>query len=85
MMELGASKPWYRAVETLTGRAQMSTDAFKEYFQPLERWLKEENRKNGAKVGWTVKDIEPYCNSAVSGSTTLVLTILILHFILIIS
>ena len=47
----------------MTGKPEMSTDAYREYFQPLEDWLKKENEKNGVKVGWKVHDYEKYCKS----------------------
>ena len=63
MLELGASKPWKEVIEVMTGKPQMSTDAFREYFAPLESWLKEENARNGVKVGWDVPDYGKYCKS----------------------
>jgi peptidyl-dipeptidase A len=50
MMELGASKPWPDALEALTGQRQMDAGAMAEYFEPLKKWLDEQNRKT--KVGW---------------------------------
>jgi peptidyl-dipeptidase A len=50
MMELGASKPWPDALEALTGQRQMDASAMAEYFEPLKKWLDEQNRKT--KVGW---------------------------------
>jgi peptidyl-dipeptidase A len=50
MMEMGASKPWPDALEALTGQRQMDASAMAEYFEPLKKWLDEQNR--GKKVGW---------------------------------
>jgi peptidyl-dipeptidase A len=50
MLELGASKPWPEALYVLTGQRQMDASALIEYFQPLQAWLKEQNR--GQKCGW---------------------------------
>ena len=61
MLELGSSRPWKEAMEVMTGEPKMNTDAFREYFKPLEDWLKIENEKNGVKVGWTNPPIQEMC------------------------
>jgi len=53
MMELGKSKPWPEALKTLIGSDKMSTDAMKEYFQPLIEWLKKQRAQHKYKIGWT--------------------------------
>jgi len=50
MMAMGASKPWPDALEALTGQRQMDASAMAEYFEPLKKWLDEQN--HGTKVGW---------------------------------
>ncbi|MCC5611666.1 M2 family metallopeptidase [Nostoc sp. CHAB 5834] len=50
MLELGASKPWPDALEAFTGSREMSGKAMLEYFAPLMKWLKVQNK--GAKKGW---------------------------------
>ena len=50
MLELGASKPWPDALEAFTGTRQMSGKAMLEYFAPLMKWLKVQNK--GQKKGW---------------------------------
>ncbi|MFN7133430.1 MAG: M2 family metallopeptidase, partial [Myxococcales bacterium] len=50
MLAMGASKPWPDALEALTGERQMDATALLEYFQPLQTWLKEQNK--GQKCGW---------------------------------
>lgn len=52
MLEMGASKPWKDAMEALTGQRRMDASAIIEYFQPLVKWLTEENEKNNEKIGW---------------------------------
>ena len=44
MLVLGSSKPWKEVIRVMTGEPKMNTEAFREYFRPLEEWLKEENR-----------------------------------------
>jgi peptidyl-dipeptidase A len=50
MLEMGASRPWPEALEAVTGERQMDGTALRDYFRPLEEWLKKENRS--APVGW---------------------------------
>jgi peptidyl-dipeptidase A len=50
MLELGASKPWPDALEAFTGTREMSGKPMIEYFAPLMKWLKAQNK--GAKKGW---------------------------------
>ncbi|XP_063595394.1 angiotensin-converting enzyme-like [Penaeus indicus] len=52
MLKLGSSKPWQEALRNLTGEEGMDVSALREYFQPLEEWLKEENARRGEFVGW---------------------------------
>lgn len=50
MLAMGASKPWPDALEALTGQRQMDATAILDYFQPLQAWLKEQNK--GQQCGW---------------------------------
>jgi peptidyl-dipeptidase A len=50
MLQLGASKPWQEALYAMTGERTMDATAILEYFEPLSKWLKEQNR--GASCGW---------------------------------
>jgi peptidyl-dipeptidase A len=50
MLEMGASRPWPDALEALTGQRQMDATAIRDYFAPLEKWLKEQNQSKP--VGW---------------------------------
>jgi len=50
MLEMGASQPWPKALEALTGQSRMDATAILDYFAPLKRWLDEQNR--GKPVGW---------------------------------
>ncbi len=49
-LEMGASRPWPDALETLTGQRQMDATAIRDYFAPLQKWLDEQNK--GKPVGW---------------------------------
>ena len=70
MLTLGASRPWKEAMEVMTGEPKMDTAAFREYFMPLEKWLKEENKKNGVTVGWKVDDFDKFCEAKAGASSS---------------
>ena len=61
MLELGSSRPWKEVMEVMTGKPKMDTAAYREFFMPLENWLREENEKNGVTIGWKVKDFDQFC------------------------
>lgn len=50
MLEMGASRPWPDALAALSGERQADAGALIEYFAPLHRWLKEQNK--GETCGW---------------------------------
>jgi len=52
MLEMGKSQPWPEALYALTGERQMDATAILDYFAPLQKWLDEQNAKNGVKTGW---------------------------------
>jgi peptidyl-dipeptidase A len=49
MQRQGATRDWRTILREATGE-DLSTRAMVEYFQPLESWLKKQNR--GRKIGW---------------------------------
>ena len=50
MLELGSSKPWQDALETMTGSREMDASAIIDYFAPLKSWLDEQNADR--QCGW---------------------------------
>lgn len=50
MLELGQSKTWQQALDTLTGKDQMDASAIMDYFAPLKVWLDEQNKNRSC--GW---------------------------------
>jgi peptidyl-dipeptidase A len=50
MLEMGASKPWPDALQAFTGTRKMSGKPMIEYFAPLMKWLKIQNK--GKVKGW---------------------------------
>ena len=83
MLTLGASKPWKDVMEVMTGQREMDTDAFREYFKPLEDWLIADNAKNNVQVGWTNPNIEDICKSSTSSSSAITVMQTIFSLILI--
>jgi len=50
MLSKGASQPWQDTLYEMTGSRQMDASALIEYFQPLMKYLKEQNKDQ--KCGW---------------------------------
>jgi len=50
MLAKGASQPWQDTLYELTGTRQMDGSAIIEYFEPLQGWLKQQNK--GKTCGW---------------------------------
>jgi peptidyl-dipeptidase A len=44
MLALGASRPWQEAMHVVTGQRQADPSALLDYFEPLRKWLKEQNK-----------------------------------------
>ncbi|KAF2896393.1 hypothetical protein ILUMI_09782 [Ignelater luminosus] len=52
MLRMGSSRPWRDAMEVLTGERKINASGLLTYFEPLRKWLENENRKNNVYVGW---------------------------------
>ncbi len=50
MLEMGQSKPWPEALAAFTGEHDIDATAIADYFAPLDRWLKVQNK--GQQCGW---------------------------------
>jgi peptidyl-dipeptidase A len=50
MLEMGSSRPWPEALETLTGETEMDATAILDYFAPLQAWLDDQNADR--QCGW---------------------------------
>ncbi|XP_039290587.1 angiotensin-converting enzyme-like isoform X2 [Nilaparvata lugens] len=61
MLKMGSSKPWPDAMEALTGQRKMDASALMQYFAPLYEWLKEENKRTGASIGWRTHPQQKRC------------------------
>jgi peptidyl-dipeptidase A len=53
MMRLGSSVPWTEALYAATGETKLNGSHIREYFRPLEDWLRNENLRTNEYVGWT--------------------------------
>ena len=56
MLKLGKSKPWPEALEKLTGSKKMDVGPLKEYFEPLNKWMKQQREKYEYPLGWAKED-----------------------------
>jgi len=52
MLKLGSSKPWFDAMEAMTGQRDVLATPLLNYFEPLRVWLEAENAKNNEFIGW---------------------------------
>ncbi|XP_062430391.1 angiotensin-converting enzyme 2 [Rhea pennata] len=62
MLELGRSKPWTQALESITGEKYMNATPLLHYFEPLFIWLQKNN--SGRSVGWNTA-WTPYSDNAI--------------------
>jgi peptidyl-dipeptidase A len=44
MLEMGQSRLWPEALETLTGEKDIDATAILDYFEPLQKWLHGQNK-----------------------------------------
>lgn len=51
-MAKGASQPWQEVLQEVLGEGRLDGSALREYFKPLEEWLRQENLRNQEFVGW---------------------------------
>ena len=51
-LSIGASQPWPEVMKVMTGNEKMDASAIREYFKPLEEWLKKKNSAKGEETGW---------------------------------
>lgn len=61
IMEKGASQPWRELLQEVIGDSRLDGTALREYFSPLEEWLRQENLRNNEFVGWIYDG--DYCKS----------------------
>lgn len=52
IMEKGASQRWQELLQEAIGEGRLDGTSLREYFRPLEEWLRQENLRNNEFVGW---------------------------------
>ncbi|XP_054986975.1 angiotensin-converting enzyme isoform X2 [Sorex araneus] len=52
VLKPGSSQPWTELLKTVIGTDKLDVQPLLDYFQPVTRWLEEENRKNQEVLGW---------------------------------
>lgn len=62
-MEKGASQPWQEVLQEVIGEGRLDGSALREYFRPLEEWLRNENLRNNEFVGWNYDG--DYCKHSI--------------------
>lgn len=62
-MEKGSSMPWHEVLYQATGETRLDGSALREYFRPLEEWLRNENLRTQEFVGWVYDG--DYCKQSI--------------------
>lgn len=52
-MERGSSAPWSQILQETIGEGRLNGEALRDYFRPLEDWLRSENLRTGEYLGWS--------------------------------
>nr|XP_050869906.1 angiotensin-converting enzyme isoform X1 [Vespula vulgaris]XP_050869908.1 angiotensin-converting enzyme isoform X1 [Vespula vulgaris] len=63
LMEKGSSMPWQETLAQAIGEYRLDGSALREYFRPLEDWLRTENLRSGEVVGWSYDG--DYCKRSI--------------------
>ncbi|XP_050313314.1 angiotensin-converting enzyme [Anthonomus grandis grandis] len=63
LMEKGSSQSWRDVLFQATGESRLDGSAIREYFAPLEDWLRNENLRTGEFVGWLYDG--DYCKQSI--------------------
>lgn len=64
IMERGSSVPWQETLREAIGDDKLDASALREYFRPLEDWLRTENLRTGDIVGWSYgKKLTCFCSA----------------------
>ncbi|XP_034471564.1 angiotensin-converting enzyme [Drosophila innubila] len=63
LMAKGASQPWQEVLEETLGEGRLDGTALREYFAPLEEWLRLESLRTNEYVGWNYDG--DYCKRSI--------------------
>lgn len=61
-MDQGSSQHWTQTLYEATGETKLNGDALREYFRPLEDWLRSENIRTNEFIGWIYGN---YCTNLI--------------------
>lgn len=53
LMEQGSSAPWKLVLQEAIGESRLDGEAIRDYFRPLEEWLRSENLRTNEYIGWS--------------------------------
>lgn len=62
-MERGSSDTWQNVLQETIGEGRLDASALREYFRPLEEWLRSENLRTQEVLGWTYDG--DYCKHSI--------------------
>lgn len=65
-MEKGTSEPWSEVLYAATGETKLDGSAIREFFQPLEDWLRSENLRTQEYVGWSYGKLLEWTSSTLN-------------------
>ncbi len=54
----------------MTGKPKLDTQAYRDYFAPLEQWLDKYAKDNNIVVGWSNPDYGKLCQASASDQTS---------------
>ena len=57
---MGKSKPWPKALKAMTGSEKMSVEPLKNYFRPLDLWLRKKRCELKYRIGWKGSPVPRY-------------------------
>ena len=60
MLKMGKSKPWPKALKAMTGSEKMTVEPLKEYFRPLDLWLRKKRCELKYPIGWKGSPVPRY-------------------------
>ncbi|XP_017858946.1 PREDICTED: angiotensin-converting enzyme [Drosophila arizonae] len=63
LMAKGASQPWQEVLQETLGEGRLDGSALREYFAPLEEWLRQEALRTNEYVGWNYDG--DYCKRSI--------------------
>lgn len=62
-MERGSSDTWQNILQEVLGEGRLDASALREYFKPLEEWLRSENLRTQEVLGWRYEG--DYCKHSI--------------------